>query len=120
MLAPRMVFPQLGAPEPQETVALSLVKPRPTVRGKFFFLGEEKLYLRGVTYGTFRPDAAGDEFPAAERVEADFAQMAANGVNAVRTYTPPPRWLLDAAERCGLWVMVGLPVERSAGFLDYQ
>src|SRR5260370_2316389 len=94
MLAPRMVFPQLGAPEPQETVALSLVKPRPTVRGKFFFLGEEKLYLRGVTYGTFRPDAAGDEFPAAEMEEADFAQMPANRVNSLPPHPPPPPLLL--------------------------
>ena len=96
-----------------------VLKRRPEVRGKFIFAGEDKLYVRGVTYGTFRPDAAGNEFPAAERVDADFAQMAAHGVNAVRTYTPPPGWLLDAAERHGLWVMAGLPVERSAGFLDY-
>ena len=101
--------------EPQ----LALVKRRPEVRGKFIFVGEEKLYLRGVTYGTFRPDAQGNEFPPAELVERDFEQMAANGVNAVRTYTAPPRWLLDAAGRHGLWVMAGLPVERSAGFLDY-
>ena len=36
---------------------------RPTIRGKFLFLGDRKLYVRGVTYGTFRPDANGDEFP---------------------------------------------------------
>src|SRR5262249_54984713 len=34
------------------------------------------------------------------------------------TYTVPPRWLLDAAERHGLRVMVGLPMERQAMFLD--
>jgi hypothetical protein len=28
---------------------------RPRARGKFVFLGDEKLYVRGVTYGTFRP-----------------------------------------------------------------
>jgi GT2 family glycosyltransferase len=93
---------------------------RPAVRGKFIFLGEEKLYLRGVTYGTFRPDAAGDEFPAPGIVDRDFAQMAAAGVNAVRTYTAPPRWLLDAAATHGLWVLAGLPMERSGGFLDYR
>src|SRR2546422_9506847 len=92
---------------------------RPTVRGKFLFVGGEKLYVRGVTYGTFRPDAQGVEFPPADVVERDFAQMAANGINAVRTYTPAPIWLLDAAARHGLRVMVGLPVERSAAFLDY-
>jgi GT2 family glycosyltransferase len=43
--------------------------------------------------------------------------MAANGLNAVRTYTVPPRWLLDTAARHGLYVMVGLPLERYVGFL---
>src|ERR1043165_2636210 len=46
--------------------------------------------------------------------------MSASGVNAVRTYTPPPLWLLDAAQRHGLRVMAGLPVERSVAFLDYR
>src|SRR2546428_12455022 len=92
---------------------------RPKVRGKFLFVGEQKFYIRGVTYGTFRPDAEGNEFPPSETVESDFLLMAASGINAVRTYTVPPGWLLDAAERHGLRVMVGLPVERSAGFLCF-
>src|SRR4051812_48309458 len=29
---------------------------RPSARGKSIFLGDEKLYVRGVTYGTFSPD----------------------------------------------------------------
>ena len=93
---------------------------RPSVRGKFVFVGEKKFYVRGVTYGTFRPNERGEEFPAPQVVEGDFVQMAANGVNAVRTYTPPPLWLLDAAQRHGLRVMAGLPVERSVAFLDYR
>jgi len=93
---------------------------RPTVRGKFLFVGEEKFFVRGVTYGTFRPDANGDEFPPRKLVECDFALMREHGINAVRTYTPPPVWLLDAAHKNGLRVMVGLPVERSAAFLDYR
>src|SRR2546426_3610241 len=35
---------------------------RPCVRGKFLFVGDEKLYVRGVTYGAFPPDAAGNEY----------------------------------------------------------
>jgi len=92
---------------------------RPQVRGKFIFVGEEKLFIRGVTYGTFRPNAHGDEFPDRTWVERDLALMRDNGVNAVRTYTVPPRWLLDLAQEFGLYVLVGLPVERSAAFLDY-
>jgi GT2 family glycosyltransferase len=91
---------------------------RPHALGKFIFTGDKKLYIRGVTYGPFRPDLNGDKYHNPEVVERDFAQIAANGLNAVRTYTVPPRWLLDAAERHGLRVMVGLPVEREAMFLD--
>jgi O-antigen biosynthesis protein len=91
---------------------------RPTVRGKFLFVGDRKLYLRGVTYGTFRPNADGDEFPPPEILAEDFRAMKANGVNALRTYTAPPRWLLDEAYRCGLWVMVGLAAEREVGYLN--
>jgi GT2 family glycosyltransferase len=91
---------------------------RPRVQGKFIFVGDKKLYIRGVTYGPFRPDQDGNKYHNLEVVERDFAQIAANGLNAVRTYTVPPRWLLDAAERHGLRVMVGLPVEREAMLLD--
>ena len=91
---------------------------RPTVSGKFIFVGDEKLYVRGVTYGTFRPDAAGQQFPTREVVERDFAMMAAHHVNALRTYTVPPRWLLDLAQQNGLFVMVGLPWEQHITFLS--
>jgi O-antigen biosynthesis protein len=91
---------------------------RPTVRGKFLFDGDTKLYVRGVTYGTFAPGPDGTGYPAPSVVDADFQQMAANGINAVRTYTVPPRWLLDIALRRGLRVMVGLPWEQHVAFLE--
>jgi GT2 family glycosyltransferase len=91
---------------------------RPEVRGKFIYVGREKLWVRGVTYGTFRPDSRGHEYGSREQVRRDFVAMAANGFNAVRTYTVPPRWLLDLAARCGLRVMVGLPWEQHVTFLD--
>ena len=102
---------------PNIAPALAEVEARPSARGKFIFVGDDKLYVRGVTYGTFRPDEDGHEYPAAAVVERDFAHMAACGVNAVRVYTVPPRWLLDSAWRHGLRVMVGLPVERFVGLL---
>lgn len=91
---------------------------RPRAKGKFIFVGDEKFYVRGVTYGAFRPDENGNEYHTPEVVERDFAQMKAVGLNAVRTYTVPPRWLLDAAQRHGLRVMVGLPWEQHVAFLD--
>jgi GT2 family glycosyltransferase len=112
----------LGQSEPLETASNSgseVTSPaRPTARGKFLFVGDEKLYVRGVTYGTFRPDGEGHEFPAREMVRRDFAMMAASNINAVRTYTPPPTWLLDEAQGRGLLVLVGLAAERYVGYLN--
>jgi len=97
---------------------LAFVHRRIEARGKFLFDGDDKYWVKGVTYGTFRPDADGEQFPAFEIVRRDFEQMAAAGVNTVRVYTPPPRRLLDTAERLGLRVMVGLPWEQHVAFLD--
>jgi beta-galactosidase/beta-glucuronidase len=88
------------------------------VRGKFLFLGDEKFWVKGVTYGTFRPNHSGEQFPEPETVAADFELMAASGINSLRTYTPPPAWLLDLAQKNGLRVMVGLPWEQHVTFLD--
>ena len=51
-------------------------------------------------------------------MERDLGAIRANGFNAVRTYTVPPRWLLDVAWRYGLRVLVGLPWEQHVAFLD--
>ncbi|HLX25509.1 MAG TPA: glycosyltransferase [Candidatus Cybelea sp.] len=91
---------------------------RPVVRGKFLFANGRKFYVRGTTYGTFALDEDDRERFDSATVERDFALMAANGINAVRIYTVPPRWLLDAAYRFGLRVMVGLPWEQHIAFLD--
>jgi len=91
---------------------------RPRVGGKFLFAGKEKLWIKGVTYGTFRPQEDGSEFPARDVVQRDFAMMAERGINSVRTYIPPPRWLLDDAQKAGLRVMVGLAWEQHVTFLD--
>ena len=91
---------------------------RPQARGKFIFAGDSKLFVRGVTYGAFRPNAAGQEYHDPDAIERDFAQMAEAGVNAVRIpHTTPPTALLDAAARHDLRVMVGLSAEQYLGFL---
>lgn len=87
-------------------------------RGKFLFAGDAKFYVRGTTYGTFVLDQDGRERFDPAVVDRDFALMSRNGLNAVRTYTVPPRWLLDAASRYGLRVMVGVPWEQHVAFLD--
>ena len=97
---------------------LSNASERPRVAGKFLVAGDEKLYLRGVTYGTFRPGADGSGFPSPQVVAHDFRQMASIGINAVRVYSVPPRWLLDLASSNGLRVLVGIPWEQHIAFLD--
>jgi glycosyltransferase involved in cell wall biosynthesis len=89
---------------------------RPTVRGKSLFLGERKLTVKGVTYGPFSSDPDGGFDP--DTAAADFGQMADAGINAIRLYTTPPRWLLDTAHAHGLLVMVGIPWEQHIAFLD--
>jgi len=81
---------------------------RVRVAGKFLFVGQENLRPR-VTYGPFRPGADGCEFHDPQTVGRDFALMAANNINTVRTYTVPPVWLLDLALKYNLRVFVGLP-----------
>jgi GT2 family glycosyltransferase len=89
---------------------------RPQTHGRSIVVGDAKLHVRGATYGTFRD---GDSpFPAPAVVHADFAAMVAAGANALRTYVPPPSWLLDAAAEHDLHVMVGLPWEQHVAVLD--
>jgi GT2 family glycosyltransferase len=98
--------------------ALLKLQRRPVVRGKFLYVGDEKLWVKGVTYGTFRPTQEGSEYGTPALVEQDFAAMVKSGINTVRTYTMPPRWLLDSAWHHGLWVIIGLPWEQHITFLD--
>ena len=96
----------------------SQVTDRPHVRGKFLYVGEEKFWVRGVSYGTFSIDENGEERLDRGIVERDFALMAEHGFNVVRVHTGPPRWLLDSAQRNGLRVMVGLNWGEQMAFLD--
>ena len=91
---------------------------RPRVHGKFIDVGDTRFWIRGVTYGTFRPGPDGTQFPDRAVVERDFAAMAAAGFTAVRTYTLPPVWLLDAAAAAGLRVLAGMWWPNHVAFLD--
>ncbi len=86
--------------------------------GKFLRRGDERFLVKGVTYGTFAPDADGYQFPTHQQIADDFRLMASLGLNSVRTYTPPRRELLDEAALRGLQVMVGLPWSQHVAFLD--
>ena len=92
--------------------------PRPRVDGKFLAVGDTRLWVRGATYGTFAPDEDGVRFGSREQVRRDFVAMAEHGFNVVRTYTAPPVWLLEEADRNDLYVMAGLAWEQHIAFLD--
>src|SRR4029450_12065118 len=109
---------QVAFPEVSPTLEDKLSLCRPRVHGKFLFVGDEKLWIRGVTYGTFKPDYFGVQFPQQDVVERDFRAIADAGLNAIRVYTAPPLWLMHAAAACRLRVMIGLPWEQHVTFLD--
>ena len=68
-----------------------LTMERPVVRGKFLYVGEEKFWVRGVSYGTFLVDEEGNEQLVPEVVERDFSRIAENGFNVVAGTADPGR-----------------------------
>jgi glycosyltransferase involved in cell wall biosynthesis len=103
-------------PGPTFAGAQQIVPQRPTVRGKALFVGTQKLLVRGVTYGPFSSEPGGGFDP--ETAARDFRQMVGVGINAIRLYSHPERWLLDLAREHHLYVMVGVPWEQHIAFLD--
>jgi cellulose synthase/poly-beta-1,6-N-acetylglucosamine synthase-like glycosyltransferase len=105
-------------PLPEREPAPAIDGVPPTVGGKFFFVGPHKFYLRGTSYGPFATAPHGFPFPPEQTIERDFALMHQLGANVVRTFTVPPRWLLDRAAMHGLRVLVTIPWLEWARFLD--
>jgi len=91
---------------------------RVAVDGKFFRLGSEKFYPKGVTYGPFAPDESGETFAPPSQTEGDFTQIRELGANLLRVYHIPPRWFLDlAADHC-LKLLIDVPWPKHLCFLD--
>ena len=80
-------------------------RAQPRVEGKFLEVGGRRFLIKGVTYGTFAPNSAGELFPEPATVRQDMQQMRSAGVNTVRTYVSPPVWFLDLAAEHGLHVI---------------
>ncbi len=97
-------------------IASKLERVRP--RAKFFFAGDEKFFLKGVTYGPFRPNADGDFLPTPERAAQDFELMRELGVNIIRIYHVPPRWFLDICRDHGVRVIISIPWAEHVEFLN--
>ena len=100
----------IGAAAPQAA--------RVTLDGKFFRLGAEKFWIKGVTYGPFEPQESGVALPVQHQLEADLRQIRGLGANTIRVYHVPPRELLDTAHAFGLKVFVDVPWSKHRCFLE--
>jgi GT2 family glycosyltransferase len=94
------------------------VTERVTVRSKFFFEGEKKFFVKGVTYAPFAPDSEGYQFGTKEQVARDLATIRDTGVNLIRIYTTPPRWFLDLCLENGLRVLFSIAWMEHVEFLN--
>jgi len=86
--------------------------------GKFFRLGDDKFWVKGVTYGPFEPGPDGFHLPGQHQLEADLRQISGLGANTLRVYHVPPRTFLDTAHAFGLKVLVDVPWSKHRCFLD--
>jgi GT2 family glycosyltransferase len=84
---------------------------------KFFLEGDKKFFVKGVTYGPFKPDAEGNYLGRPGQVDVDLALMRQAGLNVVRIYHSPPPWFLDRCTNAGMRVLVTLPWEKHIEFL---
>ena len=92
---------------------------RPHVRGKFLYAGDRKLYVRGVTYGTFRPGRRRDaEYGDELTVERDFARWPRRPQRGAHLHRAAALAARPARSDTACCVMVGLPWEQHVAFLD--
>src|SRR5260370_35527842 len=91
---------------------------RVTVDGKFFRLGGQKFYLKGVSYGPFAPTPSNGTFATPEQTARDFTQIRELGANLVGVYHVPPRWFLDLAAEHQLKLLIDIPWNSHRGLLQ--
>ncbi|MDZ4787747.1 MAG: glycosyltransferase [Blastochloris sp.] len=93
---------------------------RITIAAKFFFEGDHKFFIQGVTYGPFRPGADNVHLTSPEQARKDFTQIAAAGFNLLRLYHSPPRWFVDLAWEFRLRIITTIPWPLRGLFLNNQ
>ena len=74
--------------------------------GKFFRLGDQKFYVKGVTYGPFEHSSEKEPLPERAAIRKDFEQMLNLGANVIRVYHTPPGWFMDLAQEMGLKIFI--------------
>ena len=110
-------MPEALAPSAPPAISSAPLSPI-RVRAKFFFEGDKKWFIKGVTYGPFAPDAAGDFVGDPVKARRDFALMQEMGLNLLRIYHVPPKWFLDLAREFRLRVLISIPWAEHIEFLN--
>ncbi len=91
---------------------------RVVTAGKFLQLADgTPHFVRGVSYGPFKPNSRGEPFPEDAQLAADLRHIAALGLNTVRLYELPTAAVLREVEALGLRLMVGIPWTEHVDFL---
>ena len=88
--------------------------------GKFFRLGADKFFVKGVTYGPFEPNSLGEHYPEPDDVRRDFRQIIELGANCVRVYWKPNKWFLDIAAEVGMKVFIDVPWPKNLTFIGNE
>jgi GT2 family glycosyltransferase len=87
--------------------------------GKFLQLaGGEPFFMRGVSYGPFKPNSRSEPFPEDERLASDLRHIASLGFNTVRIYELPTPAVLREVEFNSLRLIVGIPWAEHVDFLS--
>ena len=95
---------------PQKTIATpSPVRSspvlRPQVDGKFLKVNGERFWIKGITYGSFSANDAGEPYPPFSKLKDDFSRMRDAGINTVQLYNSPSQRIADAAWDKGLMLI---------------
>ncbi len=86
--------------------------------GKFFRVGSEKWFVKGLTYGPFGPNSLGESLPDDVQMRRFLRKMRKLAANSIRLYFPPPQRLLDLAGELGLRVLIDVPWEKHRCFFE--
>lgn len=85
--------------------------------GKFFRLGSDKFFVKGVTYGPFAPNRDGLGFPEPEQTRKDMRQIRELGANCLRIYHLPPAWFMDMAQEEGVKIFLDVAWPKNLTFI---
>lgn len=77
----------------------------------------DKVTLRGVTYGPFKPNSVGEPWPEQDRLHTDLTHIRALGFDTIRVYEPPTDIVLHACADHGLHLICGIPWTQHMDFI---